>query len=102
MTDIGFEALMWARMVEAVIVPLRSANVARGVTHTFEGLTAEEARVLKRKFRKLWRRFRRLNRGLETGRPTQYDMLDRKNAVYRLFFKEVWPRVRAAATGEPF
>lgn len=102
MTDIRFEALMWVRMVEAGIVPLRSANVGLGVAHSFEGLTEAEARVLKRKFRKLWRKFKRRGHGPMTGRPTKYDMLERKSAVYKLFFKEVWPQVRAAVTGEPF
>lgn len=99
--DIKVKALVWAEMVSAGIVPMDTESLAREqhkISQCFDGLSAEDQRVLKRKFRKLWRRQRGKRffgrRHLREGEPSASMMRRRKTAVLRKFMVDALNLIR--------
>ena len=101
--DIKVAALIWAEMVSAGIVPLtedmiQSSKQAQ-IEKLMDTLSEDDRRVLKRKFRKLWRkesrkRKRRWGGRLKEGEPTASQMRRRKNAVWSKFYMDAMAIVK--------
>ena len=88
MLDLRIKALVWAEMVSSGIVPMESnyGQVSAKVALQLEGLSKEDARKLRRRFRKLWRLKRtKAYRNLKPGKPTASMMRRRKDQVTRMF-----------------
>lgn len=92
--DIKAEALIWAEMVSAGIVPLtqdmiQSSKQAQ-IVKLMEGLSEDDQRRLKRKFRKLWRKCSQRKRAWPRairGEPSASQMRRRKQLVFSQFYK---------------
>jgi hypothetical protein len=83
--DLRVKALIWAEMVSSGIVPMESSIDRQQVKiePCLDGLSQEDARRLKRKFRKLWRKHK--SRYCRPGQPSVSMMRKRKNEVVREF-----------------
>ncbi len=92
--DIKAEALIWAEMVSAGVVPMtqdmiQSSKQAQ-IMKLMEGLSEEDMRRLKRKFRKLWRRAATKKRAwprVRQGEPSASQMRRRKQIVFQQFYR---------------
>jgi hypothetical protein len=100
MRNVKLRALVWAEMIAAGIVPMDPSNVGlrTKTSPALEGLSEEDSRRLKRKFRKLWRRLRGLHR-LVPGEPSGAQMQRRKNAVLRRFCSAAAEEIKKSNPG---
>lgn len=92
--DIKAEALIWAEMVSAGIVPLTQnmiqASKQAQIVKLMEGLSEDDMRRLKRKFRKLWRKASTKKRAwprIRPGEPSASEMRRRKQVVFQRFYR---------------
>ena len=102
--------LMKAAAHEAGIVPLEKTH--HDFNRILASLPPEEARAMKRKFRKLWRkvakakptknsRLKRITTGLGTANPTRSQKNNRKHAVYmHLWLEAAMPLHKKIENGD--
>lgn len=97
-SDAAFDALMWALMVDAGLVPLKMGQVSEPVSPRFEGLSEEEIRRYKRKFRKVWRKIvrERLDSDMHHTLRQASSSKGRRALVAGEFYKEAWSRLENA------
>jgi hypothetical protein len=103
--DIRAAALIWAEMVSAGVVPLSQEmirmNKQAQIEKIISGLSENDKRRLKRKFRKLWRKLRYRNgrrithkNKLREGKPTATQMKRRKQAVFAKFYRDTLDAIK--------